>query len=75
MRIKEILRRIWLISANKLKKNSESVSKQSTQLKIELNSSLQQKLGTNFKIERNDLFCYFKLRKIYNINSKVMLAK
>ena len=45
MRITEISRRIWLFSANKIK-TSESVSKQSTQLKLELNSSLRQKLGT-----------------------------
>ena len=36
----EILRTIWLFSA------SESVSKQSTQLKLKLNSSLQLKLDT-----------------------------
>ena len=47
MRIIEILRRIWLFYANKIK-TSESVSKQSTQLKLELNSSLRQKLGTLF---------------------------
>jgi len=45
MEITEILRRIWLISANKIK-SSESVSKQPTQLIVELNSTLQQKLGT-----------------------------
>jgi hypothetical protein len=39
MGIKEILRRISLISANKIK-TSESVNKQSSQLKLELNSSL-----------------------------------
>ena len=36
MEIKEILVRIWFISANEIKKNSESVSKQSIQLKLEL---------------------------------------
>ena len=45
MGIAEILRRIWLFSANKIK-TSQSVSKQPTQLIIELNSSSQQKLGT-----------------------------
>ena len=45
--MRKILRRIWLFSANKIKR-SESVSKQPTQLIIELNSSLQQKLGTNY---------------------------
>ena len=45
MGIKEILRRIWLISADKIK-TSESVGKQSTQHKLELNSSVRQKLGT-----------------------------
>ena len=48
MGITEILRRIWLFSVNKIK-TSESVGKQSTQLKLELelNSSLGQKLGTH----------------------------
>ena len=41
----EILRRIWLFSANKIK-SSESVGKQPTQLIVQLNSSLRQKLGT-----------------------------
>ena len=36
--IKEILRRIWLISASKIK-SSESIYKQSTQVKLKLNSS------------------------------------
>jgi hypothetical protein len=40
MGITEILRRIWLFSANKIK-SSESFSKQPTQLIIELNSSLR----------------------------------
>ena len=40
MRITEILRRIWLFSANKIK-SSESFSKHSTQLIVELNSSLR----------------------------------
>ena len=41
MGITEILRRIWLFSANKIKK-SEFVSKQPTQFIVELNSSLRQ---------------------------------
>ena len=45
MGITEILRRIWLFSSNKIK-SSESVSKQPTQLIIELNSSLPQKFDT-----------------------------
>ena len=50
---KEILRRIWLFSENKTK-SSESVSKQPTQLIVELNSSLRQKLGTlNFHLLKN----------------------
>ena len=40
MGLTEILRRIWLFSANKIK-SSESVSKQPTQLIVELNSSLR----------------------------------
>ena len=45
MGITENLRRIWLFSANKIK-ISESVSKQPTQLIVELHSSFGQKLGT-----------------------------
>ena len=44
--VAEILRKIWLFSAKKIE-TSESVRKQSAQLKLELNSSLQQKLGTH----------------------------
>ena len=40
MERKDILRRIWLFSANKIK-SSESFSKQPTQLIVELNSSLR----------------------------------
>ena len=40
MGITEILRRIWLFSANKIK-SSESGSKQPTQFIVELNSSLR----------------------------------
>ena len=40
MGIREILRRIWLFSANKLK-SSESCSKQPTQLIVDLNSTLR----------------------------------
>ena len=39
MGIKEVLRRIWLFSASKIK-SSESGSKQPTQLIVKLNSSL-----------------------------------
>ena len=45
MGIREILRRIWLFSANKIK-DSESFSKQPTQLISELNSSLPQVIVT-----------------------------
>ena len=44
MGITESLRRIWLFSANKTK-SSESVGNQPTQLIVEHNSSLWQKLG------------------------------
>ena len=40
MEIIEILRRVWLFPANKIK-NSESFSKQPTQLIVELKSSLK----------------------------------
>ena len=53
MGIKEIFRRIWLFSENKIK-NSESVSTQPSQLIVELNSLLRQKLGTlNFHLLKN----------------------
>ena len=41
MGLPEILRRIWLFSANKIK-SSESFSRQPAQLIVELNSSLRQ---------------------------------
>ena len=47
MGITEILRRIWLFYANKIK-SSEFVSKKPTQLILELNLSLEQKLGTYY---------------------------
>ena len=46
MGITEFLRRIWLLSANKIK-SSESFSKQPTQLIVELNSSLRHIIVTN----------------------------
>ena len=46
MGITEILRRIWLFSAYKIK-SSESLSKQPTQLIVELNSSLRHIIVTN----------------------------
>ena len=45
MGITEILRRIWLFSAKKITR-SESICKQPSQLIVELNSSLQQKIDT-----------------------------
>ena len=48
MGIAEILRRIWLFSANKIK-SSESFSKQPTQLIIELNSSLRHIIVTKVR--------------------------
>jgi hypothetical protein len=44
MGITEILRRIWLLSANKIK---------SSELNVELNSSLRLKLGTQEKIDKS----------------------
>ena len=51
MKIKrmEILRRIWLFSANKIK-SSESFSKQPTQLIVELKLSLYQRATSMFDI-------------------------
>ena len=50
MGITEILRRIWLFSANKIK-SSESVSEQPTQLIVELNSSLRHIIVTMVTLE------------------------
>ena len=66
MGITEILRRIWLFSANKIK-SSESISKQPTQLIVELNSSLRHIIVTNalianFKKSGQKLF---NCRQIY----------
>ena len=58
MGIADILRRIWLFSENKIK-TSGSVGKQSTQLKVEFNLSLRQKLDTNeFRI-RQEVISFF----------------
>jgi hypothetical protein len=46
MGITKVLRRIWLFSKNRIK-NSESISKQPTQLIVELNSSLLHIIVTN----------------------------
>ena len=64
MGITEILRRIWLFSAKKIK-ISESFSKQPTQLIVELNSSLRHKnvlLFNNFYLaekQNNEKFLEF----------------
>ena len=67
MGITEILRRIWLFSANKIK-SSESVSKQPTQLIVELNSSLRHIIvtlvlfvlsGPNYSTVYSFLVCHF----------------
>ena len=52
MGVTEILRRIWLFSANKIK-SSGSFSKQPTQLIIELNSSLRQIIVTQSSYHPN----------------------
>ena len=68
MGITEILRRIWLFSANKIK-SSESVSKQPSQLIVELNSSLWQKLGTLVpKIKKS-------VKSLNNMSSDEILCK
>jgi len=55
MGITEILRRIWLFSANKIQ-SSESFSKQPTQNIVELNSSLRHIIvaHVNLPYERNE---------------------
>ena len=52
MGIKEILRRIWLFSANKTK-SSESFNKQPTQLIVALNSSLRHIIVTQNTADRS----------------------
>ena len=59
MGITEILRRIWVFSANKIK-SSESFSKQPIQLIIDLNSSLQHIIVTNaFSRKKIEKWKYF----------------
>ena len=62
MGITEILRRIWLFSANKIK-SSESFNKQPTQLIIKLNSSLRQLSH----LETLGLFNFSILMKVFEI--------
>ena len=57
MGITEILRRIWLFSANKTK-SSEFISKQPTQLIVKLNSSLRQIIVT-YVCDQTQKFLYF----------------
>ena len=71
MGIPEILRKIWLFSAN-MAKSSESFSKQPTQLIIELNSSLRHIIVTLDSIILDSveklkvkLICQLFLKKLY----------
>ena len=67
--------RIWLFSANKIK-SSESFSKYPTQLIVELNSSLQHIIVTNFPtIENYSLFYLFLLLLLLFHIEKIRLAK
>ena len=69
MGITEILRRIWLFSANKIK-SSESFSKKPTQLIVEVNSSLRCMIVTQVLTLfskswwelQHSLFCHFLLK-------------
>ena len=54
MGIREILKRIWLFSANRVKNNFESVSKQPNRLIVELSSSLWH-IIVNLVIDDGDL--------------------
>ena len=54
MGITEILKRIWLFSANRVKNNFESVSKQPNRLIVELSSSLWH-IIVNLVIDDGDL--------------------
>ena len=59
--ITEILRRIWLFSANKIK-SSEYFSKELTQLIVELNSSLQHIIATlGFSLKNQCQISYLKI--------------
>ena len=57
MAITEILRRIWLFSANKIK-SSESFSKQPIQLIANLNSSLRHIIVTNAFFRKKERWKY-----------------
>ena len=66
MGIKEILRLIWLISANKIK-TFESVGKLSSQLKLELNSSLWQNIAfEKFRDKLQKNWKKLKTIRLYN---------
>ena len=58
MGITEILKRIWLFSANKIK-SFESFSKQPTQVIVEINSSMRHIIVTkeSARIENDSIFC------------------
>jgi hypothetical protein len=62
MGITDILRRIWIFSANKIQ-SFESLGKQPTQLIIKLNSSLRQKLGTKLRRKKKLMLQAEQLKK------------
>ena len=78
MGITEILRRIWLFSANKIK-SSESFIKQPTQLIIELNLSLRQIIvtivgGLMGRSEKVDVIYEWSLTRMYYFNNNIAMS-
>ena len=69
MGITEILRRIWLFSANKIK-SSESFSKQSTQLIVELNSSLRHIIVTLYSLMQRQIQIFIKFNYFWQSKNK-----
>ena len=72
MGITEILRRIWLFSANKIK-ICESVSKQPTQFIVELNSSLRHIIDSH-KGRNYCKHCYNESRLFFVAKQKKILC-
>ena len=70
----EILNRIWLLSANKIK-SSESVSKQPTQVIVELNTSLRYKIVTIVDVSRQQSYVLIWFALLFRSIIKEMSEK